>query len=57
MATESFYEDLVIDTPDAAANLTRIFEEDKRYKPLGIKHIRNDPDTMRQLIEKYNPWD
>ena len=31
MATESFYQDLVIDTPEAAARFAAVLEENKPY--------------------------
>ena len=31
MATKSFYEDMVIDTPEAAARLTELFEENRPF--------------------------
>ena len=55
MATKSFFEDMVIDTPEAAARLTELFEENRVYVPLGIEYEENDPETMRLFIEKYNP--
>ena len=55
MPTKSFYEDLVIDTPEAAANLERLFEENSVYRPLGIEYTLNNPEDMRRFIEKYNP--
>lgn len=54
MATESFFEDMVIDTPEAAARLTELFEENKVYVPLGIEYEEADPETIRLFIEKYN---
>ena len=47
MATKSFYEDLVIDTPEAAERLSVIIREDKRYEPLGKEYVVDDPETMR----------
>lgn len=32
MATESFFEDMVIDTPEVAANLTELLESGVRWK-------------------------
>lgn len=54
MATKSFYEDLVIDTPEAAARLSKMIAEDRRYVPLGNTYVISDPETMRRFIEKYN---
>ena len=53
MATKSFYEDLVIDTPEAAENFTRFVEEgtvfhtDKEEVPLA------DEEFVRRLAEKH----
>ena len=52
MATESFFEDMVIDTPEAAARLTELFEENKVYVPLGIEYNENDPVAIRLFIER-----
>ena len=55
MATKSFYEDLVIDTPEAAERLSVMIREDKRYEPLGKEYVVDDPETMRLFIENNNP--
>lgn len=54
MATESFYQDMVIDTPEAAANLTELFESgvkwkrgDSKYKMLDVRDPR-----VREMMEK-----
>ena len=52
MATESFFEDMVIDTPEAAARLTELFEENRVYVPLGIEYNENDPEAIRLFIER-----
>lgn len=54
MATKSFYEDMVIDTPEAAANLERMLEEDNRYAPPEKEYILDDPEVMDRFIKKYN---
>ena len=36
MATESFYEDMVIDTPEALANLKAFAEEEPHLKWMSI---------------------
>lgn len=38
MATKSFYEDLILDTPEAVANMERAFE---RYEREGGYKVRN----------------
>ena len=54
MATKSFFEDMVIDTPEAAARLTELFKENRVYVPLGIEYKEADSETIRLLIEKYS---
>ncbi len=54
MATESFYQDLVIDTPEKAARLEAMFEEDAHFISPGTPKVPfNDPETRRRVIEKY----
>ena len=53
MATESFYQDLVIDTPEKAKVLDEVLEKNEPYQ---IKHtdIRyNDPEVIRRIKEHY----
>ena len=52
MATESFYEDLVIDTPEAAANLTELFESGIYWKRGNSKYTLVDAETLRKMIDK-----
>ena len=53
MATESFFEDMVIDTPEAAANLEALFESGVIWKRGDMKFRYNDPDVIRKLFEKH----
>lgn len=53
MATESFFEDMVIDTPEAAANLEALFESGVIWKRGDTKFRYNDPDVIRKLFEKH----
>lgn len=54
MATESFYQDTIIDTPEKAARLVALFEEDAHYISSGTPKIPfNDPEMRRRVIEKY----
>lgn len=55
MTTKSFYEDMVIDTPEAAANLNELVESGVVWKrgDSVIKYIDADSDVVRRLIEKY----
>lgn len=57
MATESFYEDMVIDTPEAAANLTALFESGVKWKrgDSRIVYADADDEAVRRLFEKYRP--
>ena len=54
MATESFYEDMVIDTPEKAARIEALFRDNIHYIPSGSPSVpTNDPETIRRLVEKY----
>lgn len=55
MATESFYEDMVIDTPEAAANLNELIESGVVWErgDSVIKYISADSEVVRRLVEKY----
>lgn len=52
MATQSFYEDLVIDTPEAAANLTELFERGIYWKRGNSKYTFIDGETYRKILAK-----
>ena len=55
MATQSFYEDLVLRTPEAVRNLERVIElADKRgpLVPEGTKGISDDPEYARRFVER-----
>lgn len=49
MATESFFEDMVIDTPEAAANLTALFESGVRWKRGNSKITHLTADDLRKM--------
>ncbi|AGI47935.1 hypothetical protein TALC_00941 [Thermoplasmatales archaeon BRNA1] len=56
MATQSFYEDMVLKTPEAVRNLERAIEAADRRGPLkieGIKGVTNDPEIARRIAEMY----
>ena len=53
MATESFYQDLVIDTPEAAANFTALFEENKPYVSSGIVFREATAEDLHRIAVKY----
>ena len=56
MATESFYEDMVIDTPEAAANLNELVESGVVWErgDSVIKYVSADGEVVRRLFEKYS---
>jgi hypothetical protein len=52
MATESFYETMVIDTPEAGANLAKAIEDRERNGPYvsgPVQGVDNDPELIRKL--------
>ena len=53
MATESFFEDMVIDTPEAAANLEALCESGITWKRGDTKFRYNDPEVLKKLYEKH----
>ena len=50
MATESFYEDLIIDTPEAAANLEALFDSGVFWTSTGTKFREI---TDEEILEMY----
>ncbi len=55
MATESFYQDLVIDTPEKAARLEAMFEEDAHFISPGTPKAKiNDPEMIERAAIRYN---
>ena len=55
MATESFYETMVIDTPEAGANVAKAIEDYEKYGPYipgPVQGVNNDPELIKQLGEK-----
>lgn len=57
MATQSFYEDMVIDTQEAADNLNALFESGVKWKRGNgkLKLIPADDPVIVALVNKYNP--
>jgi len=53
MATKSFYEDLIIDSDEAAERFTAVFEENRPYEIKGPVMKESDPSILRDLAEKY----
>lgn len=55
MATESFYEDMVIDTPEAAANLEALIESGVKWKRGNTEFTYGEVDDefVREVTEKY----
>ena len=54
MVTEPFYEDMVIDTPEAEANLTELVENGASWKRGKARFRDADEEFVRRLVEKYN---
>jgi len=52
MPTKSFYEDLVIDSPETAARFTAVFEENRPYEIRGPVIKESDPSILRDLAER-----
>lgn len=56
MATKSFYETMVIDTPEAAANLAKAFEDYEKYGPYmpgPTQGVCTDPEIIRKIREAW----
>lgn len=53
MATESFYQDLVIDTPEAAARFAAVLEEDKPYVSDGTTFREASAEDLHRIAVKY----
>ena len=51
--TEPFFDGMVIDTPEAAANLEALFESDVTWKRGDAKFRYNDPEVLKKLYEKH----
>lgn len=57
MATKSFYEDLILDTPEAVANIEKAFEKYEReggYKMRNQVVLSTDKTLLDKLLEKVN---
>lgn len=55
MATQSFYEDLVLRTPEAVRNLERAIELADKRGPLVLevtRGISDDPEYARRFVER-----
>ena len=53
MATESFFEDLVIDTPEAAARFAAVLEENKPYVSNGTVFREATAEDLHRIAVKY----
>lgn len=55
MATQSFFEDMIIDTPEALANLIAFAEEEPHLKVDSKVKIRydNEEEVMNRLMARY----
>ena len=51
LATKSFYEDLVIDTPEAAERFAAMIEENRPYVSKGHKLVMATPEFIRSLAD------
>lgn len=54
MATQSFYEDLILDTPEAVANMEKAIERYEREGGLKVKrHVRicTDKDVLDSFMK------
>lgn len=55
MATRSFYEDLVLDTPEAIANMEKAFERAERGEvriPYEKVELCRDPEVIRRILKR-----
>jgi len=53
MATKSFYETMVIDTPEAGANLAKAIEHYEKYGPYipgKVQGVTRDPEIMDRIM-------
>ncbi len=58
MATESFYEDMIIDTPEALENFLAFLEEEPHAKiDHNVKFVYADEDSMKRFVEKHSKRD
>ena len=55
MATESFFEDMVIDTPEAAANLEALIASGVKWKrgDTVFSYGEVDDAFIREVVKKY----
>lgn len=54
MATRSYYEDLILDTPEAIANMEKAFERAERGEvriPYEKVELCCDPDVIRRILK------
>ena len=49
MATKSFYETMVIDTPEAGANLAKAIEDYEKYGPYVPGPVQGTTDDLEVL--------
>lgn len=57
VATKSFYENLILDTPEAVANMEKAFEKYEReggYKVRNQVVLSTDKTLLDKLLEKVN---
>lgn len=54
MPLESFYETMVIDTPEAGANLAKAIEHYEKYGPYIPKNVQGtteDPEVLDRIMD------
>ncbi len=55
MATQSFYEDMILDTPEKIRNFERAVEAAEIRGPIDFSEcvgVSNDPEVARRAIER-----
>lgn len=53
MATESFYETMVIDTPEAGANLAKAIEHYEKYGPTSLRRFKVSLEIPRSWTRSW----
>lgn len=57
MATRSFYEDLILDTPEAVANMEKAFEKYEKeggYRVRGQLRLSRNYELLDRVLQKVN---
>ena len=53
MDEEFYFQDMIIDTPEALKRLEEVLDNPVKYVQLDIDIVFNDPEFIRRLGEKY----